>query len=152
MPAKKLKEFLDKESVKYVNIKHSPAYTAHEIAQSAHIPGKELAKTVIIKVDGKMAMVVISANDKVNFDKLEQAIGSGGIELATEREFQDEFPGCEVGAMPPFGNLFDMDVYIDEKLTHSDDIAFNAGTHSELVRMTYGDYAKIVNPTVLTAA
>ena len=150
MPATKLKEFLDSNNIKYVNIKHSPAYTAHEIAQSAHVAGKELAKTVIIKMaNDKMAMVVMTANDKINFDHLEQALGAGRVELASEREFQDKFPGCEVGAMPPFGNLYDMDGYVDKKLSQDDQIAFNAGSHSELIRLSYNDFSKLVNPQVL---
>lgn len=151
MPAKQLKVFLNSNKVKYVNIKHSPAYTALEIAQSAHISGDELAKTVIVKTnDGTMSMIVMSANDKINFDHLEQVIGDGPLELATEEEFQNKFPGCEVGAMPPFGNLYKMKVFIDDKLTHDENIAFNAGSHSELVRMTYKDYERLVQPQVLT--
>lgn len=150
MPANKLKTYLDENNVKYVNIKHSPAYTAHEVAQSAHIAGKELAKTVIIKLGGdKMAMVVTTANDKINFDRLEKALGGGRVELASEREFQDKFPGCEVGAMSPFGNLYNMEVYVDKNLTNDTEIAFNAGSHSELIRLLYSDFSKLVKPNVL---
>lgn len=152
MTVKKLQEFLDEKHVKYANIKHSPAYTAHEVAQSAHVPGKDLAKCVIVKLNGKMAMVVLSANDKINFDKLCKSLGTKKIELATERDFKDKFPGCELGAMPPFGNLWGMDVFVDEKITHDKDIAFNAGSHSELLKITYADFSDLVHPTVLEAA
>ncbi|RPJ62603.1 MAG: YbaK/EbsC family protein, partial [Acidobacteria bacterium] len=106
MPVKKLKEFLDENRVKYVTISHSLAYTAQEIAATAHIPGKELAKTVIIRADGRMAMAVLPASLKVDFDLLADATGAKKIELATEREFKQLFPDCEMGAMPPFGNLY----------------------------------------------
>lgn len=152
MPAQKLKIFLDENNVKYVSIKHSPAYTAHEVAQSAHIPGDKIAKTVIVKTNsGDMVMVVMTANDKINFQHLETALAGGRVELASEREFQDKFPGCEVGAMPPFGNLFDMDVYVDDKLSQGNEIAFNAGNHAELIRMDYKDFERLVHPKPLHA-
>src|SRR5690349_23744623 len=104
MPVKALKEFLDGHKVKYVSMTHSPAFTSQEIAAAAHVSGKQLAKTVIIKIDGRLAMIVIPANDQVNFAKLKEATGSKEMDLATESEFKDKFAGCEVGAMPPFGN------------------------------------------------
>src|SRR5436190_21761223 len=106
MPVKKLKEFLDSHHVKYLSMTHSPAFTSQEIAAAAHVSGKELAKTVIVKNNGSLAMVVVPANDQVNFAKLREAMGQ--VDLASESEFKDKFPGCEVGAMPPFGNLYDM--------------------------------------------
>lgn len=149
MILKKLKELLDGESIKYVAISHSPAYTAQEAAASAHIPGKELAKTVIVKVGGKMAMAVLPASYRIDLGLLREAIGTKEIALASEAEFGDTFPGCEVGAMPPFGNLFDMEVYVAESLAEDDAIAFNAGTHSELIRMNYTDFERIVKPKVV---
>ncbi len=148
MPAKKLKDFLDQEGVKYVAITHSPAFTAQEVAASAHIPGKELAKTVIVKLDGDMAMAVLPASQSVDFDKLADLAGADSAELAGEEEFRDLFGECEVGAMPPFGNLYDMDVYVEESLTEDEEIAFNAGTHKELVRLDYADFERLVQPTV----
>lgn len=146
MPTKRLKEFLDSNGVKYVSISHSPAFTAQEIAALTHTPGQELAKTVIIKKDGKMAMAVLPASFQVDFELLREATGAKKVELATEREFRDRFPGCEVGAMPPFGNLYDMDVYVAEKLAEDENIAFNAGSHTELVKMAYADFARLVEP------
>ena len=148
MPAQKLKQFLDSHQVRYVSIQHSPAYTAHEIAASAHIPGREVAKTVIVKLDGVMAMAVLAATKKLDLELLERAAGARSAALATEREFRDMFPDCEVGGMPPFGNLYGMRVLVDDMLTQDETIAFNAGTHSELIQMTYADFARLVQPTV----
>ena len=149
MPVKKLKSFLDEHHVKYVTISHSRAYTAQEVAASAHIPGKEIAKTVMIKLDGRMAMAVLPATYQVDFDLLRQATGIQDVELATEEEFRDLFPECEIGAMPPFGNLYGMDVFVAASLTEDEEIAFNAGTHTELIRLSYSDFARLVDPVVL---
>ena len=152
MPAKRLKDFLDEKGVKYVSISHSPAFTAQEIAASAHIPGKELAKTVMVKLDGTMAMAVLPASLAVDFDLLKKAAGAKKAELAGEAEFLDLFPECEAGAMPPFGNLYDMAVYADEGLAEDEQIAFNAGSHKELVRLAYKDFERVVEPTVASFA
>ncbi len=149
MPCTRLKEFLDEKGVKYIAIKHSTAYTAQEIAASAHIKGKELAKSVIVKIDGKMAMLVLPASYKVNFDELKEALGTEKVRLANEHEFKDKFPECEVGAMPPFGNLYSMDVFVAHSLSEDEEIAFNAGTHSELIKMSYTDFEKLVEPVKL---
>ena len=148
MPLARLKEFLDSRDVRYVLISHSPAYTAAEIAASAHIPGMELAKTVIVKIDGKMAMMVLPASYKVDFDLLREATGGKDVALATEREFQNLFPGCEPGAMPPFGNLYGMDVYVADVLSEDEDIAFNAGSFTELMKLSYEDFERLVGPKV----
>lgn len=149
MPVKKLKEFLDSQGIKYVSMIHSTAYTAQEIASASHIPGKEMAKTVILKMDGKMAMAVLTASYKVDLDSLKKYTGAKKVELATEEEFKDLFPGCELGAMPPFGNLYDMEVYVTEKLADNEEIAFNAGSHSELIKVDYKDFERLVKPKVL---
>lgn len=149
MPAKKVKEFLDANNVKYVSIAHSVAYTAQEIAASAHIKGQELAKTVILKIDGKLAMTVLPANYKIDFDLLKDAFGTDDVRLSNEQEFKDKFPGCEVGAMPPFGNLYGVDTYVAASLIEDKEIAFNAGTHTELIKMQYKDYKKLVKPKVV---
>ena len=148
MPVKALRKFLDDAGVRYVSIAHSTAYTAQEIAASAHIPGKEMAKTVMVRIDGAMAMAVLAASDKVDFELLKAAAGAGEAELASELEFKDVFPGCEIGAMPPFGNLYDMDVYVEEQLADDEEIVFNAGSHTELIRLLYADFARLVQPTV----
>ena len=149
MPTEQLKEFLDTEGVRYVSIKHSPAYTAHEIAESAHIKGKDLAKTVIVKVDEKFCMAVLPASYHVHMGHMQDALRAHSIALATEAEFKNMFEDCELGAMPPFGNLYDMDVYVAKELTEDEEIAFNAGSHTELVKLAYSDFEKLVKPTVL---
>ena len=150
MPIQKLKEFLDSHNVKYVTISHSRAFTAQETAASAHVPVKELAKTVIVKIDGKMTMAVLPASCKVDFDLLKKATGSSKVEIASEKEFKDLFPDCEVGAMPPFGNLYGMEVFVTKSLTEDREIAFNAGSHRELVKLTYKDFEQLVKPKVIT--
>lgn len=149
MPVKKLKNYLDSKNIKYLTIKHLPSYTAQEIAAAAHIPGKELAKTVIVKIDGEMAMAVLPASLKINFDLLKRTADAREVELAGEDEFKDMFPECEVGAMPPFGNLYGMKVFAAASLTEDEKIAFNAGSHSELVSLAYSDYEKLVKPKVI---
>lgn len=152
MPVDKLKDFLDSNNIKYTTISHSPAYTAQQVAASAHIPGKEMAKTVVVKLDGKMAMAVLPASLKVDFDLLKKALKASKVELANEQEFKDMFPECEVGAMPPFGNLYGMDVFVAQRLTEDEDIAFNACSHKELIRMTFKDFEKLVKPKVIKFA
>lgn len=149
MPVKKLKEFLQSQNIKYVTVVHSVGYTAQEIAASAHIPGKKLAKTVMIKMDGKMAMAVLPASYRVDFDLLKEASGAKKVELASEREFKDMFPDCEIGAMPPFGDLYGMEVFVAESLAEDEEIAFNAGSHTELIKLSYKDYERLVRPKVV---
>jgi len=149
MPVTKLKEYLDANHIRYVSIIHSCAYTAQETAQSAHIPGKELAKTVMVKLDGRMAMAVLPASGNVDLELLRAGAGADKVALAGEDEFRDLFPQCELGAMPPFGNLYDTEVYMEEELADDQEIAFNAGSHSELVRLSFDDYMRLVKPRVL---
>lgn len=148
MPVTKLKEFLDSQNIKYVTITHSTAYTAQEIAALAHIKGKELAKTVIVKLDDALAMAVLPASYQVDLALLKAAAGAKTIGLAGEKEFKDRFPGCETGAMPPFGNLYGMPVYADESLAKDKEIAFNAGSHNELIRLSCEDFTRLVQPKV----
>ncbi|MGH8655918.1 MAG: aminoacyl-tRNA deacylase [Gammaproteobacteria bacterium] len=149
MPLQKLQEFLDRHHVKYVTMTHSRAYTAQEIAQSAHVSGKELAKIVMVKLDNKLAMAVLPAASQVDFGRLRQGTGIDNAELALEEEFKDEFAGCDVGAMPPFGNLYGIPVFISRDLTRDESITFSAGSHTELMRLAYRDYSRLVNPTVI---
>ena len=149
MPVRKLKEFLDGEGIKYVTVSHSVAYTAQEIAARAHVRGKNLAKTVMVRLDGKMAMAVLPATFKVDLDLLKEASGANEVELASEREFKDMFPDCELGAMPPFGNLYGFDVYVARTLAEDEEIAFNAGSHTELMKLPYGDFERLVKPKVV---
>lgn len=148
MPVKKLKDFLDRENVKYVSNYHSLAYTAQEIAASVHVKGKEMAKTVMVKLDGKMAMAVLPASHQVDFEHLKKASGAQDAVLATEKEFKDLFPDCDIGAMPPFGNLYGMEVFVSRVLAEDKEIAFNAGSHYELIRLAYKDFERLVNPKI----
>ena len=148
MPLSKLREFLDTQRVKYLVISHSVAYTAQGIAALAHVSGKKLAKTVIVKVDGVLAMAVIPASTHVDLGRLKFLTGGNSVEIASEGEFQNAFPDCELGAMPPFGNLYDMPVYADASLAGIEEITFSAGTHRELVRMNFQDMLRLVNPTI----
>src|SRR5205809_6458552 len=150
MPVRKLKEFLDRERVKYISIIHSTAYTTHEVAASAHITGKELAKTVIVELGGKMAMAVLPANRKIVLQDLREVTGSDEVKFASEEQFKEKFPDCETGAMPPFGNLYGMDVYVAEGLTENDQIAFNAGSHTEVIKLSYKDFERLVQPKVVS--
>jgi Ala-tRNA(Pro) deacylase len=143
MPVVKLKEFLDQNRVKYVSLRHSTAYTAQEIAASAHVKGRNMAKTVVVKLSGKLALAVLPAKYHISLEKLQAAAGAGEAELATEEEFTKTFPGCETGAMPPFGNLYGLPVYVDETLSRDEQIAFNAGSHTELIQMAYADFARL---------
>lgn len=152
MAVKKLKEYLDENNVKYITISHSPAYTAQEMAAKAHLPGKEIAKTVLVKIDGKLAMAVLPGSFKINFENLKKVLGSGTVRLADEHEFIDRFPDCEVGAMPPFGNLYGIDVFVANNLAEDEEIAFNACSHSQLIKMSYSDYEKLVKPVRLDFA
>ena len=149
MPVKKLKEFLVDHGVRHVTITHSPAFTAQEIAASAHVAGKEMAKTVMVKLDDTMAMVVLPALERIDLYRLAELTGVATAALATEDDFKDLFPDCELGAMPPFGNLYGMKVYASRTLSEDEDIAFNAGNHRELVRLAYVDFERLVNPDVL---
>lgn len=149
MPAKMLKEFLDREGIKYVSITHSPAYTAQEVAASAHVTGKELAKTVIVLLDSEMAMAVLPANRKIVLQDLREVTGSDRVKFASEEQFKERFPGCETGAMPPFGHLFGMEVYVSEALLENQEIAFNAGTHTEVIKMPFDDFMRLAQPKVM---
>jgi len=148
MPVNKLKEYLDSLNIKYVTISHPITYTSQQTASITHIRGKELAKTVMVKIDGKMAMVVLPASYKVDLELVKKAAGATIISLATETEFRNLFPECDAGAMPPFGNLYGMDVYAEEKLAEDEEIAFNAGTHQELIKLAYKDFARLVKPQI----
>ena len=146
MILKRLRDCLDNHNVKYTVISHSPAFTAQEIAATAHISGKEVAKTIIVDADDKKIMVVLPASHMIDFRLLREQLGVKNVVLATEAEFTGLFPECEVGAMPPFGTLFGLEVVASKSLLEDEEIAFNAGTHRELIQMTYGDFERLVNP------
>jgi len=144
----KLRRFLDEKAVKYVTITHSCAYTAQEVAESIHVPGREMAKAVIVNADGRFLMVVLPASRRIYFDLLKAAAKANDLRLATEDEFKGLFPECEPGAMPPFGGLYGLTVFADHSLADDEEIVFNAGTHTEAVRMPYEDFVRLANPTM----
>jgi len=152
MPLTRLENFLNMEHINYKRIVHSRAYTAQKTAAYSHISGNEIAKTVMVNMDNKLCMVVLPASFQVDLNELRRATGSKNIRLATESEFKHVFTDCEVGAQPPFGNLYNMEVFVAEKLTADTNIAFNACNHAELIQMTYKDYQRLVHPTVLKLA
>jgi len=149
MPGQKLKDYLKSHEVKYESIIHPIAFTAHRTAHAAHIHGNEVVKTIILKVDGKMTMFVCSANERINMKLIKEAFKAKNVELANEEEFKFIFRDCETGAMPPFGNLYGMEEFVSEELTRDEEIAFNAGSHTELIKMKFDDFKKIAHPRVL---
>ncbi len=145
---RKLKNYLDSEGVKYEVLAHAPTFTAIETAEATHIAGIELAKSVIVRIDGVLSMAVVPATHWVDLDKLQLLTGAEMVELADEREFRDRFEDCEPGAMPPFGNLYGMAIYAANPLAEDREIVFNAGTHTEAVKMLYADFERLARPVV----
>ncbi len=150
MPVNKLKEYLDANSVKYVSIKHSKAYTAQEVAASAHVPEGSMAKVVIVELDGAMVMAVLPANRKIVLQDLHDVTGSEQVRFVSEEKFKDRFPDCEIGAMPPFGNLYGMEVFVADSLARNKEMAFNAGSHEEIIKLAYADFERLVQPNAMS--
>lgn len=148
MACEKLLEYLDEHGIRYEKITHPQAYSAQETADRARVPGRQFAKTVMIRLDGVMAMAVLPAPEKVNFTLLQQAAGAETISLATEPDFHAIFPDCDLGAMPPFGNIYDLEVYVSGSMSDAGRIVFPAGTHTELLSLSYADFERLVQPKV----
>jgi len=144
--ANRLKGFLNEHKVAYHVLRHHETFTSPEIAQALHVPGEQLAKVVIVKSTHGQAMAVLSANPHVNLEKLARALGEQRVELASEDEFRGTFPDCELGAMPPFGNLYDIPVVVDERLAGNREVVFEAGTHHEAIKIRYDDFVRLVHP------
>ena len=145
---RKLKDYLDGNEIRYEVGYHPRTYTAQEIAAAQHVPGKEMAKVVMVKADGRMVMLVLPASYRVDMKKLKGVLGCKKVGITKEEEFQELFPDCEIGAMPPFGNLYNLEVWVDQVITENDHIVFQAGSHVETLRIKWGDYARLVNPRV----
>ncbi|HEX2866915.1 MAG TPA: YbaK/EbsC family protein [Ignavibacteriales bacterium] len=145
----KVKEFLEKTDIHYKNINHPLAFTAQETAASIHIKGKEFAKTVMIRIDGQLAMAVLPASHRIDFEMLKSILDADEVRLCSETEFRSKFPECEAGAMPPFGTLYDMDVYMAKCLLNNKEIFFNAGSHTDAIELTMDEFNRTVNPIVL---
>lgn len=152
MPTRRLRDFLDGHKIRYKVINHSSAYSALEAAQSAHISGREIAKTVILKFENTTVMAVLPASSRINFEFFKALYDTQYVRLATEDEIRIMFPDCEIGAMPPFGNLYSIDVCVAQQLTEDDEIAFNAGNFHQLLQMKYTDFERLVRPIVLDFA
>jgi Ala-tRNA(Pro) deacylase len=148
---KRLRVLLDSHASRYVLISHSRAFTAQEIAASLHVPGREMAKTVVVRTDRGFALVVVRAQDYVDLDRVSLELGASAV-LADESEFAITFPDCELGAMPPFGVLYHLPTLVDRELAKDDEIVFNAGTHTDAVRMPYAEYIELVKPRLLDVA
>jgi Ala-tRNA(Pro) deacylase len=145
---RKLREYLDQHEITYQVLTHMGVYSAQETAHTLHIPGKQMAKVVMVKKEnGALAMLVLPASHKVDFGRLRKVLVMNA-ELAEEGEFRDRFPECEVGAEPPFGNLFNVDTVVDLALAENEEIVFNAGSHWQTVRMRYDDYIRLVHPRI----
>lgn len=149
--AKRVKDCLEENRVPYTHCTHRLAYTAQEVAAAQHVPGREMAKTLVLKTDSQFAMVVLPAVMKLNMKTLRDELPFGHVELATEAEFASLFPDSELGAMAPFGNLYNMPVYVDKSLAEDQEIVFNAGTHVDTIRMKYADLERLVQPKTINA-
>ena len=149
MHCTRLQTFLDESDVNYRMVVHDRTFTAHETAAAAHVGNQDFAKTVMFKVDGQIAMMVMPAAYRLDLARLAQALGNREVELAHEWEFKDAFPDCELGAMPPFGNLYGIPLYADARLAEQREIVFNAGSHTESVRMPYSEFARLAQPQMV---
>lgn len=145
---RRLQEYLDANHVRYEVLGHQEAYTAPEVAHALHVSGKMLAKVVIVKADERFVMAALPSNWQVDFPHLKEVLKARHVRLATEDEFKGVFPDCEIGTMPPFGNLYGVEVYVDQTLTEDEEIVFEAGTHFGAVKLRYADFADLVHPTV----
>lgn len=144
----RLEAYLRENGVAYESRHHPLAYTAQEVAAAEHVPGKMLAKVVIAKADDRMVMLALPAPYRVDFGKLKGVLGAKEVRLAREEEFADLFPDCEVGAMPAFGNLYNLPVYVDKALAEDEKIVMQAGTHTDTIALSYADFQRLVSPTV----
>ncbi len=152
MLSPRLHHFLDERHVPYTTLTHDRTITALQTANAAHIGNRYFAKTVMLKIGGALAMMVMPAAYRVDLTRLSRALGGREVELAQEDEFKDAFADCELGAMPPFGNLYGMPVYVDARLAEQPEIAFNAGSHTDLVRMPYAEFERLAQPELLYLA
>lgn len=147
--SKRLKKFLDENGVEYQVKTHKAAYTAQEVAAAQGVTGWQMAKTVVANCDGEFLMIVLQAPARVDFDRIKEVLVCEDARLATESEMGELFPGVEIGAESPFGNLYNLVVYVDKGLAEAEEIVFNAGTHTETIRMKYADYEKLINPRII---
>ena len=148
MPCEKLLEYLTENKVDYELKNHPSAYAAQDVAFKSGVPGRLFAKTVMVKLNGEMAMAVVPADSKVDFHLLKETASAKTITLAVEEEFGEKFPDCELGAMPPFGHLYGMKVFVAGSLIRADSISFNAGSHTEILTMPFWEFERLVEPKI----
>jgi Ala-tRNA(Pro) deacylase len=148
MISKRLKALLEENGIPFEVVPHDPAYTAQQLAAGLHVPGREFVKAVVVRLDERYALAAVPAHRLVDVKALARVAGVARCKLATEAEFRDLFPECEVGAMPPVGRLYGLPTYVDEEVTRDESVVANAGTHAEAVRVRYEDLARVARPTV----
>jgi Ala-tRNA(Pro) deacylase len=142
----RLDEVLSSRQIQFKRFAHRPAYTANRMAQALHVPGREVAKTVLLRTEGGYLLAVLPATHQVDLTELRQEMGANRLEMATEEEMERLFPDCERGAIPPFGSLYNMPTVVDESLAEDDQITFEAQSHEEAMRMAYRDFEEIEHP------
>jgi Ala-tRNA(Pro) deacylase len=152
MLTKQVQEYLDAQGINYETMTHPAAFTASQTAHAAHVPGREFAKTVVVRIDGKLAMAVLPATKRLDFGRLKDELQAESVERLHEWAFDKSFPGCEMGAMPPLGRLYGMHVFVDPSLAQAGEVVFNAGTHTDLVKMSYHDFERVAHPKVVPLA
>lgn len=143
-----VREYLESHKAGYEALPHAQAFAAREIAHTLHVAEAQFAKAVILRADGRQVMAVLPGSHRVNIHRLREELGASHLEMASESELAALCADCELGAFPPFGNLYGMEVWVDSELARSREIIFNAGSHTEALRMKYPDYARLVNPHV----
>jgi Ala-tRNA(Pro) deacylase len=144
----RLEKYLQEQGVRFGSMTHPVAYTAQEVAAAQHVPGKQLAKVVLVDADGQLVMLVLPASYRVEFPKLKSLLKAKKVRLAKEEEFGGTFTDCEVGAMPPFGNLYDLPVYVDSSLAGEKEMVFKVGRHTTSMKVGFSDYKKLVKPEI----
>lgn len=152
MATRRIREFLDGNHARYVLISHSRAYTTSQVAESAHVPGKCMAKVVMVVLGGRLAMAVVPVTRDVDLERLREQTGKDDVRLADEDEFARRFEGCQLGTAPPFGSVFGMETFVDRTLTDLPQIAFNAGTHTDVIVMDFGEFCRLAKPRVVSIA
>ena len=148
MLAQKLTSLLERNRIHYKALRHPPTYTAQDMASAMHVPGREIAKAVVLEVDGKFAVAVLPASRRVDLQRFREAAGAQSVSLAEEVEFRKLFLGCELGAEPPFGHLYGLPTWVDDSLAEDEFITFNGGSHEDAVRIRYEDFARLAQPKV----
>ena len=141
-------DYLDSQHVTYERLHHAVAFPAQEVAQTLHVSGKHFAKAVMLQADGRTVMAVLPASHRLNLQELKTELDAKHVEMLPEGELTKLCPDCELGAFPPFGSLYGMETLMDRSLAQSEEIVFNAGSHSDAVRMKYADYANLAKPRV----